>query len=274
MGDIAGLSKESREKLARVLRKARGTISVEQAAASLGLSRKEAAKKLSQWAQQGWLSRVRRGLYVPVPLESKSADVALEDPWIIAERLFSPCYIGGWSAAEHWDLTEQIFRSIMVMTTKKPRDRRPVIKSTAFVLRSISPDAFFGTKPIWRGPVKVNVSDPTRTVLDMLSDPSLGGGLRPTTDVFRAYLKSTSKDLQLLVSFAERLGSGAVYKRLGFLLERFVPDEKAIIGKCRARISAGNTKLDPSLPAERLVTRWRLWVPDNWTREQKRDRPA
>jgi predicted transcriptional regulator of viral defense system len=274
MGDIAGLSKESREKLARVLRKARGTISVEQAAASLSLPRKETAKKLSQWAQYGWLSRVRRGLYVPVPLESKSADVALEDPWIIAEILFSPCYIGGWSAAEHWDLTEQIFRSIMVMTTKKPRDRRPVIKSTAFVLRSISPDAFFGTKSIWRGPVKVNVSDPTRTVLDMLSDPGLGGGLRPTADVFRAYLKSTSKDLQLLVSFAERLGRGAVYKRLGFLLERFVPDEKAIIEKCRARISAGNTKLDPSLPAKRLVTRWRLWVPDNWIREQKRDPPA
>lgn len=274
MGDIGGLSKESREKLGRVLRKARGTISVEQAAASLGLSTKEAAKKLSQWAQQGWLSRVRRGLYVPVPLESKSTDVALEDPWIIAERLFSPCYIGGWSAAEHWDLTEQIFRSIMVMTTKKPRDRRPVIKSTAFVLRSISPDALFGTKPVWRGPVKVNVSDPTRTVLDMLSDPSLGGGLRPTSDVFRAYLKSTSKDLQLLVSFAERLGSGAVYKRLGFLLERFVPDEKAVIEMCRARISAGNTKLDPSLPAERLVTRWRLWVPDNWTRGRERDRPA
>jgi len=274
MSDIAGLSKESREKLARVLRKAEGTISVEQAAASLGVSRKETAKKLSQWAQQGWLSRVRRGLYVPVPLESKSADVALEDPWIIAERLFSPCYIGGWSAAEHWDLTEQIFRSIMVMTTKKPRNRRPVFKGTAFVLRSISPDAFFGTKPIWRGPVKVNISDPTRTVLDMLSDPSLGGGLRPSTDVLRAYLKSSSKDLDMLVAFAGRLGNGAVYKRLGFLLERFVPDEKAIIEKCRARISMGNAKLDPALPSKRLVTRWRLWVPDNWMREQKRDQPA
>jgi hypothetical protein len=56
----------------------------------------------------------------------------------------------GWSAAEHWDLTEQIFRSIMVMTTRKPRNRRPGNKRTAFVFRSISPDAFFGTKPIRR----------------------------------------------------------------------------------------------------------------------------
>ena len=43
------------------------------------------------------MSRVRRGLYVSVPLESRTADVPLEDPWLIAERLFAPCYIGGWA---------------------------------------------------------------------------------------------------------------------------------------------------------------------------------
>jgi len=43
---------------------------------------------------------------VSVPLESRTADVPLEDPWLIAERLFAPCYIGGWSAAEYLDLTE------------------------------------------------------------------------------------------------------------------------------------------------------------------------
>jgi predicted transcriptional regulator of viral defense system len=268
---LAGLSGESRRKLAKVLRGARGTISVEQAASSLGASRKEAARRLAQWAQQGWLSRVRRGLYVPVPLESRSSEVVPDDPWVIADRIFAPCYIGGWSAAEHWDLTEQVFRSLMVMTVRKPRDRRPVIKGTAFVLRTISIEALFGTKEVWRGPVKVSVSDPTRTVLDMLSDPILAGGLRPTVDVFRSYLKSAAGNLQLLISFADRLGSGAVYKRMGFLLERFAPDEKEAISACRSRISAGNTKLDPSLPSERLITRWRLWVPRNWAESRDRD---
>lgn len=264
MGKVAGLSRDSREKLARILRGAQDTVTVEQAALSLGVPRKEAARKLAQWARQGWLSRVRRGLYVPVPLESRTADVVPEDPWIIAERLFIPCYIGGWSAAEHWDLTEQIFRSIMVMTTRKPRDRKPVVKGTTFVLRTIPAEALFGTKPVWRGSVKMSVSDPSRTILDLLNDPCLGGGLRPTVDVLRAYLKSQSKNFPLLVSYAERLGNGAVYKRLGFLLERFAPTESPTIEICRSRISAGNAKLDPSLPAERLVTKWRLWIPANW----------
>jgi predicted transcriptional regulator of viral defense system len=105
----------------------------------------------------------------------------------------------------------------------------------------------------------------------MLNDPILGGGLRPTTDVFRAYLNSQSKDLQLLLSYADRLGNGAVYKRLGFLLEQLAPNEKSIIETCRSRVSSGNSKLDPSLPAKRLVTKWRLWIPENWTQERKND---
>ena len=96
--------------LTSLFRATKGTISVEQAATTLRLSRTVVAKTLARWAKQGWLSRVQRGLYVPVPLTTSGGDVALEDAWIVAERLFTPCYIGGWSAAEHWGLTEQIFR--------------------------------------------------------------------------------------------------------------------------------------------------------------------
>jgi predicted transcriptional regulator of viral defense system len=260
-----------RAKLAKLLRETKGTVSAEQAAVSLGVTPREAAKTLARWARQGRLSRVRRGLYVPVPLEAGTGDVALEEPWIIAERLFNPCYVGGWNAAEHWGLTEQIFRSVLVMTTKKPRKRKLVIKGTTFVLRTIQSDSFFGTKPVWRGQVKVNVSDPTRTVLDILDDPALGGGARPMTDVLRNYLGSKSKDLPLLISYADRLGHGAVFKRLGFLLERFAPAEREALAACRSRLTTGNVKLDPTLPAERLATSWRLWVPANWMKEQTGD---
>ena len=120
----------------------------------------------------------------------------------------------------------------------------------------------------WRGQVKMNVSDQTRTVLDMLNDPALGGGIRPTVDVFKSYLKSEQKDTALLISYADRLGNGAIFKRLGFLAERFAKDEKNLIEACRSRLSAGNAKLDTSLPADRLITTWKLWVPEAWAREK------
>jgi predicted transcriptional regulator of viral defense system len=125
----------------------------------------------------------------------------------------------------------------------------------------------FGLKPVWRGQVKVNVSDPTRTVLDMLNDSQLVGGLRSTIDMFRNYMGSEKKNLELLITYADQLGNGAVFKRLGFLLEKYANDEQSFIEQCRERLTTGNAKLDPNIEAEKLLTRWRLWVPGRWVKE-------
>jgi predicted transcriptional regulator of viral defense system len=268
MEKITGLGTIDRERLTALIRGTKGTVSVAEAADILKVNSIDAAKMLARWAKKGWLSRVRRGIYVPIPLESTTTDVPLEDPWLIAERLFSPCYIGGWSAAEYWDLTEQIFRTIAVMTVQKPRNRTPNIRGTNFLLRTVSEKTMFGLKSVWRGQVKVSVSDVTRTILDMLSDPGLGGGIRSTADMFKNYLKSENKNLDVLIDYSMRLGNGAVFKRLGFLLERFSPDEKTIIEKCKSQLTKGNIKLDPKLVADKLVTRWKLWIPKNWAKEQ------
>ena len=77
---------------------------------------------------------------------------------------------------------------------------------------------------------------------------------------------SDNKDTKVLIEYADRLGNGAVFKRLGFIVERIAPSEKVLIAACRARLTKGNTKLDPSLPADKLVSAWRLWVPANWAK--------
>ena len=271
MQNLTGLGKVDRERIASIIRGTKGTVSVADAAEIIGVSPTDAAKMLARWTRKGWFSRVKQGLYIPVPLESRTPDIPLEDPWLIAERLYSPCYIGGWSAAEHWDLTEQIFRTVVVMTVRKPRERSPTMKGTTFMLRTVSDKAMFGLKSVWRGQVKVSVSDPTRTMLDMLDDPGLGGGIRSTTDMFCNYLRSENKNLELLIEYAERLDNGAVFKRLGFLLERSMPEEVNSIYKCRTKLTTGNAKLDPQLGADRLITRWRLWVPEGWEKESRID---
>jgi predicted transcriptional regulator of viral defense system len=253
---------QGRRQLAKVLRDSSGTVSPEQAATALGISSVKAAKQLARWVEQGWITRIRRGLYMPVPLESTGSDTAIDDAWVVAERVFAPCYIGGISAAEHWGMTEQVFRTIMVMTTRTPRDRSPTVRGVRFQLRSVKKESLFGLKPIWRGRVRVNVSDPSRTVIDLLVDPALGGGLRSALDILRAYLASKEfRNIQQLLSYADRLGNGAVFKRLGFLLERFAPQEADAIAFCRERLTQGNAMLDPALPSKRLASAWRLWIP-------------
>jgi predicted transcriptional regulator of viral defense system len=268
MEKITGLGSADRERLTAIIRGTKGTISVSESAEILKVSPIDAAKMLARWAKKGWLSRVRRGLYVPIPLESLTTDIPLEEPWIIADRLFAPCYIGGWSAAEYWNLTEQIFRTVVVMTLQKPRKRSLNIKGTSFLLRTVSQKAMFGLKSVWRGQVKVSISDASRTILDMLNEPRLGGGIRSTVDMFENYLKSENRDLDLLIDYSNRLGNGAVFKRLGFLLERSHPEEQAAIEACKSQLTKGRVKLDPKLEADKLVTRWRLWISQSWAKEK------
>lgn len=262
--NFSGLETASRTRLAKVLRATQGTITPESAAAALADTRLAASRQLARWAEQGWLQRVRRGIYVPVPLESESADSAPEDAWLIANTAFAPCFIAGWSAVEHWALTEQVFRSVCVATSRRPRHRQQTIGGTVFALHTVPAAHFFGLKAVWRGATRVQVSDSSRTVLDLLATPAWGGGIRTVVDVLQAYLKSEHRNLPLLLDYAERLGNGAVFKRMGYLLQRHAAAEAQAIAACVGQLTAGYTKLDPALPSDRLVTAWGLWVPAGW----------
>jgi len=261
---LSGLGKLDRKRLGEVVRRTKGTVIVVEAAQILELPSVSTAKILARWAKAGWLARVRRGLYIPIPLEAASSDVPLEDAWILAARIFEPCYIGGWSAAEYWGMTEQIFRTVAVMTAQKPRKRIFTMGGTEFKLRTVPKSAMFGLKPVWKGQMKILVSDPARTILDMLNNPTVGGGIRPTTDILKNWLESKDRNVPLLMEYADTLGSGAVYKRLGYLLESCCPEEQAAIETCLRSLTKGYASLDPSLESEKIITRWRLWLPKHW----------
>ncbi|MEO8133574.1 MAG: type IV toxin-antitoxin system AbiEi family antitoxin [Betaproteobacteria bacterium] len=263
----SGLSATSREQLSKLLRDSPSVLTAGDAAGALGMTHTAAARKLAAWSRAGWLARVRRGAYVPVPIESASTDIALDDPWLVATAMFAPCYIGGWSAAEHWGLTEQIFRSLCAMTTTRPRNRKPVLRKARFELHTVAEASFVGLKTVWRGATRVQVSDPARTLIDMLVDPALAGGIRHLVEMLGTLLRDQPKEAAKLGTYAGKLGIGAVFKRLGFLLQRDHPDQVALIELCRQNLSAGYAKLDPALPADRLATAWRIWLPATEVRE-------
>ncbi len=265
MTNLAGIGKQSRRRLAAILEESKGTFTVEEASGILRLPTNETAKALARWVNQGWLVRLRRGLYAPVKLDSTTPMAAIDDPWIIAQRIFSPCYIGGWSAAEHWGLTEQIFRTVVVFTSRPIRNRREEVQGIQFLVKKVAEDRLYGTRTVWRGQNKILISDLNKTMVDMLDDPAIGGGVRIVEDILKEHLRSaTPSNLTELLAYAKRADNGAIFKRLGFLFERIQPDNQKFLQACRKQLTSGNAKLDPSLPAERLVTRWHLWIPENW----------
>ena len=112
----------------------------------------------------------------------------------------------------------------------------------------------------WREGVRIPLADPSLTIVDMLDDPALGPGIRETGRTLVAYLRSDSRRDDVLLRYADERGNGAVFKRLGFLLERLAPAEEAMIAACRTRLTHGYAKLDPAVPAadRRRLARWRI----------------
>lgn len=252
-----GLSASNRSHVERLHRVFTGPFTAEEAAAALELDLERARRLVRYLADRGWLDRVRRGLYLPVPLGAYRPGEAHQDPWVVADTVFEPAYIGGWSAAEYWDLTEQIFHDVLVATTRRPRDRTPTIGGTRFEVHTVAEAKRFGLAQAWRGDVRVEVSDPSRTVVDLLADPSWGGGMRQVADMVVEYLDSGQRDDELLVQYGDRFGVGAVFKRLGYLIEELGLEAGPLVDDCHQRRTAGINDLDPTARSDgRIVTRW------------------
>jgi len=252
-----------KSKLAAVINASGDVLRIADVETTLTVSRSKAAKLLSRWAEQGLLRRVGPGAYVAVELALRESEQVVGDPWILVPALFAPACIGGRTAAEHWDLTEQIFRDILVFTTRAVRTKVVESQGAIFSLKHVKKDRLFGTKTVWRSQSRVLVSDVHRTIIDMLDDPASGGGIQHVADCFDQYMCRKDADPDTLIDYADRLGNGAVFKRLGFLAERH-PQGGALIDAAKSRLTKGYAKLDPGLECSRLVTRWRLHVPASW----------
>lgn len=256
-----GISRGYRRYLEILHRRDQGPFNSNEAAEALGLDVSVTRRLLSHLASQGWLVRLRRGLYSPVPLEARKSGEWQEDPWVSASKAFSPCYVGGWSACEHWHFTDQVFRDLMVVTARHVRKRLVDLQGERIRLKVLPASKLFGTANVWRGRVRVRVSDPSRTIVDVLEDPAIGGGIRHVANVLQEYFQSEHRDDQKLIDYAGRRGNRSVFKRLGYLAETLGLKAAPLIATCHDRQSKGITALDPSVRRPgRIVRRWNLRI--------------
>src|SRR5579872_1087176 len=148
-GDSQSRLPRGRAQLWQVLAGAGDVVRIADVVKVLAVSRTEAAKRLARWREQGWLRRVGAGAYVPASIETLGSERVLDDAWILVPALFAPAYIAGRTAAEHWDLTEQIFKDIVVVTGQVIRERSQTRQGFDFTLKHLKPEKIFGTKPVW-----------------------------------------------------------------------------------------------------------------------------
>jgi predicted transcriptional regulator of viral defense system len=245
VGTIGGLSGSGRAELGKVFARGRRVTTTADAAAALGTDDAAAAKRLAAWASRGWVRRVRRGLYLAVPVDAPDPASWTADPWYLADLVWSPCYVTGWSAANHWGLTDQIFRSTVIATTQRVRQVSQTLGGHAYLVHHVASQLLgWGTSVEWRDERRIQVADPARTVMELLGDPSLGGGIRHVADILDVYL--ASQDPGGLLATGDRLGNGTAFKRLGYLVEVLGIDNGDLLKQARTRVTTGYSLLDPA----------------------------
>lgn len=259
---LAGLSVQERQIFQHFTSIEQSTIRKEDVVSLLGCNPKSANQILLRLQSKGWLYRLKRGIYYFIPISSKSSTPALENPLILVMDIFNNASISGWSAAEHWDLTEQIFNSISLVSTDKVRKNHQQIGDINLRIKSVTDDRYFGFKTIWMENKKIKFADPHRTLIDILDIPAFGGGARLMYDIFKTYSNSEHCDFSKLLEYAIRYGKGAVIKRLGYMAEHSkanVPGN--FFKRCKENISKGIILIDPDGPnAGNTSPDWRLKI--------------
>ena len=252
---LGGISTTGRVELALLLGRGKRAVTVGDAESIFKVTAPVAAQKLARWTELGWLRRVRRGLYIPVPVEAEHPASWSEDPVFLADLVWGPCYFTGWTSASHWGLTEQIFRTTVLKSTARIRSTDQRLLDHDYIVEHIDPGAVWGGTALWRQDHRVRFADPARTVIDMLDEPHLGGGIRGVGDVLTRFLDE--HDPKTLVAYGEKVGNAAIFKRLGYLLESLGLNQPGLITEARSRISSGISLLEPSAPASGTrVPRW------------------
>jgi predicted transcriptional regulator of viral defense system len=184
------------------------------------------AEALHHLRRTGWIVPIKRGVYA---VSSLAPGVAAVHEYELAMALVEPAAISHWSAMHYHGLTEQIPRTVFVLTTVES----PVLTNAAgsspesrglyragnatYRFIRVKPDRYFGTQTSWIGEARFTITDPERTLLDGLSRPWYCGDFGEVMNGFAT--RRDQLDLGRITDYALKLDM-ATAKRLGWVLEK------------------------------------------------------
>ena len=218
-------------------------------------------KALSRLESNGWLRRLKRGLYLLIPLEAGPEGQWSEDPLVIATQLVPEGAVAYWSAMRYWNMTEQVPRTIFVQTTSRRFLPKQEILGVRYQFVVVKNNRFFGILTRMNNGMPIQITDREKTLVDACDRPDLNGGVM---QIAQAIKSLDVIDWDKLNSYLERFGSGAVYKRLGYLIEHLdisIPNKRSMLMEWHSNLTEGISWLEPAGEHNGPVkTRWRIRV--------------
>ena len=233
--------------------------SIEDARKILGHKRNDPTSQfLERLKRKGWILRLKRGLFVSVPLSAGGETNPHIHEFLIAMRLVSPATIAYWTALNHHGMTEQLPRTVYVATNHPVRYPAKDVLWFTFKIVSLRGPRYFGIMKDWIDDGEFNITDREKTIVDGLDLPEYVGGVGEIAKALRASWKEL--DTEKLFRYAVRMGNVAVVKRLGFLMEALKLGDAEPLREA-VELSKGFSPLDPLMPRRGSHSRrWGLVV--------------
>jgi predicted transcriptional regulator of viral defense system len=234
------------------------TFTLQDAEEITGLRGSSARTLIHKAARRGLVTRLRAGLYTLVPFELGRATEYVGDPYVIGREMCEgrPYFLSHASAMELHRMVTQPQFTIYVSSTMRTPPRSVHGHEYRFV--TVKPGDFFGLMQVWvTKQQSVMVSDKERTILDALRQPQYAGGI---PEVAKA-LWMSREDIKIpqLLEYAQHFSSGALRRRLGFLLELYAMASPDQLEPLRSKLTSTYDRLDPTLPKSgSFQARWRL----------------
>ncbi len=219
-----------------------------------------ASSLLHKATKRGLVSQLKRGLFVIVPPELGSSTEYFGNPYLVARYLVgsAPYFVSHGSAMELHRMVTQPQFVIFISSTK--RVSQQTLHGTKFRFIYLNKNHYFGTIKHWvTKEQSVEVSDLERTIIDGLRQPEYCGGI---TEVAKGlWIRRADLRLEKLLEYARRFKSGAVTRRLGYLLELFDVAPEPELQALRKTLTATYVRLDPVLPGDGpYLAKWRLQI--------------
>ena len=212
---------------------------------------RSAATMLWRYQRQGYISKVRRGLYC---VNNMATQLPEANKFQIASAITSTSYVAYHAAMEYHGLAHQVYFDIVVGTEQ-------TFKAFDFdnyhYASHLSAHSFEIETPL--ADTHVRVTSVERTVLDCIDRIDLCGGWEELVNCLRSvtYLRE-----ERLKAIMEAYDKTALYKKVGFLFEQLqLPVSQNFISDCRKYAKDSVMYLTSDGTSDTFRASWRLYAP-------------
>lgn len=244
------LSQKDSELLENLIAEVGLFVTFEQVLAELNdtMSRQEIRNLVSKLVRNGWLVRIKKGIYYITTLESRG--VFNVSNFIIAQILVSESYISCESALQHHSIFDQHLKTVTSISLKRLSQKE--VQGTIFEFITTKENNFYGWDEVEMDGRVIKVATAEKAILDILNFRRTVSSIDLVLEKLKEHKNSI--DINKLNKFSQKQ-SNTVQRILGFLFDKAGIDSSQLQNSTKGKTSNSYMTKDSKL----FNVKWRLY---------------